>query len=228
MDECSVQKKFEVSVINSVIDSSNIQGTVNAPNFDSLIKDVVKGKKINFKKVTQEVKKLSGRLIRHGRNSLVVRGFSKMLKAVNKSASTEQLLKLLKRAGRDMVTFSKQNKGISKKIQSLLRSFRGLAENLNVPKVRANKKTFPKKKKAFQDAYKAISKIFKNASKRFQLQIERLQAVKSRSSSGAKNDKKIQEKMKKLEKYISGVKSLLQEAQQAAIALKKVFESVKL
>jgi hypothetical protein len=228
MDECSVQKKFEVSVINSVIDSSNIQGTVNAPNFDSLIKDVVKGKKINFKKVTQEVKKLSGRLIRHGRNSLVVRGFSKMLKAVNKSATTEQLLKLLKRAGRDMVTFSKQNKGISKKIQSLLRSFRGLAENLNVPKVRANKKTFPKKKKAFQDAYKAISKIFKNASKRFQLQIERLQAVKSRSSSGAKNDKKIQEKMKKLEKYISGVKSLLQEAQQAAIALKKVFESVKL
>jgi hypothetical protein len=228
MDECSVQKKFEVSVINSVIDSSNLKGTVKAPNFDALIKDVVKGKKINFKKVTQEVKKLSGKLIRHGRNSLIVRGFTKMLKAVKRSASTEQLLKLLKKAGRDMVTFSKQNKGISKKMQSLLRSFRGLAENLNVPKVRANKTTFPKKKKAFKKAYKAVSKIFKNASKRFQLQVERLQAVKSSSSTTSKNDKKVQEKLNKLQKYINGVQTLLQEAQQAAIALKKVFESVKL
>jgi hypothetical protein len=226
MDECSVQKNFEVSVINSVVDKAEIKGTVETTSLQDLVKNVVKGKKINFKKASQQVRKLSGRLIKHGPNSLMVRGFSRMLKAVNRSETTKQFLKLLKGAGKKMTTFAQQNKGISRKIQSLVKAFRGLADHTNSKKVRANKKSFSKKKKAFVASFKSINKVVNNATMRFHTQIAQLESVRVKLFSN--KDKKVQDKIKAIDRYLGIVKGLLRETQQASNALKKIFDSVTL
>jgi len=57
MNECSVQKKFEISVINSTVDKAKLNGMVDDKPLKEMLKKIIKNQKVNFKKVAKKVKK---------------------------------------------------------------------------------------------------------------------------------------------------------------------------
>lgn len=57
MSECSVQKKFEISVINSTVDKAKLNGMVDDKPLKEMLKKIIHDKKVNFKKVAKKVKK---------------------------------------------------------------------------------------------------------------------------------------------------------------------------
>ena len=57
MSECSVQKKFEISVINSTVDKAKLNGIVDDAPLKAMLKKVMHDKAVNFKKIAKKVKK---------------------------------------------------------------------------------------------------------------------------------------------------------------------------
>ena len=57
MAECTVQKKFEISVINSTVDKAKLNGMVDDKPLKEMLKKVMHDRKVNFKKVAKKVKK---------------------------------------------------------------------------------------------------------------------------------------------------------------------------
>ena len=57
MSECSVQKKFEISVINSTVDKAKLNGIVDDKPLKEMLKKLMNNKKVDFKKMTKKVKK---------------------------------------------------------------------------------------------------------------------------------------------------------------------------
>ena len=49
MNECSVQKKFEISVINSTVDKAKLNGMVDDKPLKEMLKKIIKNQKVNFK-----------------------------------------------------------------------------------------------------------------------------------------------------------------------------------
>jgi len=52
-----VQKKFEISVINSTVDNAKLNGMVDDKPLKEMLKKIIHDKKVNFKKVAKKVKK---------------------------------------------------------------------------------------------------------------------------------------------------------------------------
>ena len=57
MNECSVQKKFEISVINSTVDKAKLNGLVDDKPLKDMMKKIINDQKVNFKKMAQKVQK---------------------------------------------------------------------------------------------------------------------------------------------------------------------------
>lgn len=57
MKECSVQKKFEISVINSTVDKAKLNGIVDNKPLKEMLKKIMHDKKVDFKKVAKKVHK---------------------------------------------------------------------------------------------------------------------------------------------------------------------------
>ena len=56
MSECSVQKKFEISVINSTVDKAKLNGIVDDAPLKAMLKKIMHDKNVNFKKIAKKVK----------------------------------------------------------------------------------------------------------------------------------------------------------------------------
>lgn len=56
MNECSVQKKFEISVINSTVDKAKLGGIVDSKPLKNMLKKIMHDKKVDFNKVAKKVK----------------------------------------------------------------------------------------------------------------------------------------------------------------------------
>ena len=57
MSECSVQKKFEISVINSTVDKAKLNGIVDDAPLKAMLAKIMHDKSVNFKKIAKKVKK---------------------------------------------------------------------------------------------------------------------------------------------------------------------------
>jgi arsenate reductase-like glutaredoxin family protein len=57
MNECSVQKKFEIAVINSTVDKAKLNGFYDDKPMKDMLKKIIKNKKVDFKKIAKKVTK---------------------------------------------------------------------------------------------------------------------------------------------------------------------------
>jgi len=125
MSECEVQKNFEVSVINSVVDRASLNGIVDDKNMKDMIKKVMNNQSINFKKMQKKVQA----------------NLKKATKFVNKKAE-KKLIKAVKllnsgnktSGGKDANQASKAAKTLSsskliKVVRESLTKFRTLISN---------------------------------------------------------------------------------------------------
>lgn len=82
MNECSVQKKFEISVINSTVDKAKLNGFVNDKPLKDMMAKLIKNQKINFKKMTNKVKKNMAKAKNHV-NKKAEKALIKTLRVLN-------------------------------------------------------------------------------------------------------------------------------------------------
>jgi hypothetical protein len=104
MNECSVQKKFEISVINSTVDKAKLNGLVDDKPLKDMMRKIIKNQKINFKKMAKKVQK----------------NLYKAKKHVNKKAE-KSLIKSL-RILNGVKGSPKKNKLASSKLITIIRS----------------------------------------------------------------------------------------------------------
>lgn len=57
MNECQVQKKFEIAVINSTVEKAQLNGFVDDKPMKNMLKKIIKNQKVDFAKVAKKVKK---------------------------------------------------------------------------------------------------------------------------------------------------------------------------
>ena len=65
MSECQVQKKFEISVINSTVDKAKLNGIVDDKPLKEMLKKLMNNKKVDFKKIAKKVKKILKKAKKH-------------------------------------------------------------------------------------------------------------------------------------------------------------------
>jgi len=79
MSECQVQKNFEISVINSVVDKASLNGIVDDKNMKDMLKKVMNNQAVNFKKIAKKVQAN----IKKASKFINKKAEKKLLKAVN-------------------------------------------------------------------------------------------------------------------------------------------------
>jgi hypothetical protein len=121
MSECEVQRKFEVSIINSVVDKATLNGIVDDKPLKDMMKKVMNNNKIDFKKMVKKVKS----------------NISKATKFVNKKAE-KKLAKAvsLLNSGKSLVKSVRTNKNknlsSSKLIQIIRESLKTFRTNVSL------------------------------------------------------------------------------------------------
>ena len=79
MSECQVQKNFEISVINSVVEKANLNGIVDDKNMKEMLKMVMNNQAVNFKKMAKKVQKN----LKKASKFVNKRAEKKLMKAIN-------------------------------------------------------------------------------------------------------------------------------------------------
>lgn len=125
MSECEVQKNFEVSVINSVVDKASLNGIVDDKNMKDMIKKVMNNQQINFKKMQKKVQAN----LKKATKFVNKKAEKKLLKAVKllNSGNTSATRKDSNKASKAAKTLSSSK--LIKVVRESLTKFRTLISN---------------------------------------------------------------------------------------------------
>merc|ERR1712032_1292859 len=213
MSECSVQKKFEISVINSTVDQAKLNGIVDDSSLKAMLKKVMHDKAVDFKKVAKKVKK--------------------NLKNAKKHVNQKTEKKLIKTVG--ILNGAKSAKGKKK----AKKNSKKISSSKLIKIIRASIKKFQtqvsitisaKKKKELKKQYTSIKKSFEAFVKSFSKNLKTLQATEKsfkKKVALLKNNSSLKMLLKTISMTIAKIKSEQKESKDAIGAIKKLYKSVK-
>jgi len=220
MSECSVQKKFEISVINSTVDKAKLNGIVDDAPLKKMLAKVMHDKKVNFDKIAKKVKK----------------NLKKAKKSVNKKTE-KKLIKTVAilNGGKAKAKKSKGKKGAKLASSKLIKIIRASIKKFQAQVMvtmssKKNKKLFAKKKKELKKQYTSIKKSIESFIKSFIKSLKTLQGTEkafTKKIKLLKNNESLKVLLKTISGTIKKIKSEAKEAKDALGAIKKLFKSVK-
>lgn len=223
MSECSVQKKFEISVINSTVDRAKLNGIVDDASLKAMLKKVMHDKVVNFKKVAKKVQQNLKKAKKHVNKKTE----KKLIKTV--SILNGAKVKKGKKGGKK---HHKKNKIAASKLIKIIRSaikrFQGYVSI--AISCKKNKKLYAKKKHELKKQYASTKKSIESFVKSFTKSLSTLQHTEKafeKKVSVLKNNDSLKVLLKTINRTINKIKNELKEAKDALGAIKKLFKSVK-
>jgi hypothetical protein len=224
MDQCQEQKKKQAEIINEVVENSNLGGFIDNSPMKDMVKNIIKGKQVDFEKIASKVKQNIKNVLTKLGDKAVKKIYKLTIKVLNSTVS-DKFKRLLSRSQKFMKSFILNNSVLVKKIKKLITSFQMLVDSFK------KRKTSAKKDKVVKKTYKSTLSVIREALKRFQSQISQLGELKKKLENSDKKDTNaqqvIQKAVKKLELVIKGIQNLLEESSKGQSLIQKIFESLK-
>lgn len=224
MDQCSQQKKRQMEAIHEVVENANLNVNVGNSPMKGIVKNILKAKQVNFKKIARKVEKNIKNVLKNLNNKAVTKIYKLTVKVLNSTAS-DIVHRLLTKAAKVMKTFRRNNFALVKKIKNLISSFQNLVSSSK------KKKASQKRMKLVKNTHKGILDVIHDAVNRFRAQISELEEMKGKLENSENKEKKgvenVKNALKKIEAVINGIKLLIEESDKGQSLLQKVFESRK-
>ncbi len=213
-----------MEAIHEVVENANLNVNVGNSPMKGIVKNILKAKQVNFKKIARKVEKNIKNVLKNLNNKAVTKIYKLTVKVLNSTAS-DIVHRLLTKAAKVMKTFRRNNFALVKKIKNLISSFQNLVSSSK------KKKASQKRMKLVKNTHKGILDVIHDAVNRFRAQISELEEMKGKLENSENKEKKgvenVKNALKKIEAVINGIKLLIEESDKGQSLLQKVFESRK-